>query len=502
MRSAHVATNARQMRARWPCLERRIGGMVGVGHHGSSRRQPWRSARSPRARRSTHPPPNGAKAWLWRVGQPCGCWRTGSTAGCGTGSSTTGSAWRPTDRLTETLHFFLYDTIKIALLLVGIIFVVTVLRSFMSIERTRALLGGRREGVGNVMAAGLGVVTPFCSCSAVPAFIGFVAAGVPIGVTLSFLIASPLVNEVAIGLLFGLFGWQVTAVYIGAGLTIAIVAGWVLGRLGVESWVEPFVFETTLGGQVIDSTAGLTLDQRIQMGVEEVGTHPAQDLALPARRHRARRGHPRLGARPTSSPPTPGPATRSASWSPSASASRCTPTPPASCPWSRPCYDKGLPMGTLLAFMMAVVALCLPEMILLRRVLKPPLLAHSSASSPPDRRRRLPVQPPPRLSRPNRKDTIDDHQGARPRLRQLQEPRTRHPRRPSTASASTPPSRRSPTTPPSSATASWPPPPSSSTRSSCSPAASQSRRDQAASDGRVLVMTDVGSVEPPTGLRP
>ena len=146
----------------------------------------------------------------------------------------------PDARLTETLHFFLYDTIKIALLLTGIIFVITILRSYMSIERTRALLGGRHEGVGNIMAAGLGVVTPFCSCSAVPAFIGFVAAGVPLGVTLSFLIASPLVNEIAIGLLLTLFGWQVTAAYVIAGVSIAIVAGWVLGRLRLERFVEPF----------------------------------------------------------------------------------------------------------------------------------------------------------------------------------------------------------------------------------------------------------------------
>ena len=149
---------------------------------------------------------------------------------------------------------------------------ITILRSYMSVERTRAMLGGRREGVGNVMAAGLGVVTPFCSCSAVPAFIGFVAAGVPLGVTLSFLIASPLVNEIAIGLLLSLFGIKVTALYIGAGLVIAIVAGWVLGRLRLERWVEPFVFETKLGGQVIDSTAGLTFNQRVQMGAEEVVT--------------------------------------------------------------------------------------------------------------------------------------------------------------------------------------------------------------------------------------
>jgi len=114
-------------------------------------------------------------------------------------------------RVGESVHFFFYDVTKIALLLAGVIYVVTVLRSFMSVERTRALLGGRRQGVGNVAAAGLGVVTPFCSCSAVPVFIGFVAAGVPLGVTLSFLIASPMVNEVAIVLLFGLFGWKVNA---------------------------------------------------------------------------------------------------------------------------------------------------------------------------------------------------------------------------------------------------------------------------------------------------
>ena len=178
----------------------------------------------------------------------------------------------PDARLTETLHFFFYDTVKIALLLTGIIFVVTVLRSFMSVERTRALLGGRREGIGNVMAAGLGVITPFCSCSAVPAFIGFVAAGVPIGVTLSFLIASPLANEIAIGLLWSLFGWEIALLYVVAAVTIAIVAGWILGRLHVERWVEPFVFETTLRGQAIDPAAGLTFDQRIVMGVEEVAT--------------------------------------------------------------------------------------------------------------------------------------------------------------------------------------------------------------------------------------
>ena len=280
----------------------------------------------------------------------------------------------PDDRLTETIHFFVYDTIKITLLLVGIIFIITVLRSYMSIERTRALLGGKREGVGNVMAAGLGVITPFCSCSAVPAFIGFVAAGVPIGVTLSFLIASPLVNEIAIGLLFSLFGWQVTAAYIAAGLTIAIAAGWVLGKMGVEKWVEPFVFETKLGGQVIDSSAGLTFDQRIQMGVEEVGTilrkiwpYLLVGIGLGAIIH---------GWVPTDFFTTY--AGSDNMFGVLVAVGIGVPlysNAAGIMPMVQALYEKGLPMGTLLAFMMAVVALSLPEMILLRRVLKPQLLA-------------------------------------------------------------------------------------------------------------------------------
>ena len=280
----------------------------------------------------------------------------------------------PASRLGSGVHFFLEDSIKIALLLIGIIFLVTVLRSFMSVERTRALLGGKREGVGNVMAAGLGVVTPFCSCSAVPAFIGFVAAGVPLGVTLSFLIASPLVNEVAIGLLFGMFGIGPTLLYVGAGLVIAIVAGFVLGRLKLEQWVEPFVFETRLGGQVIDPSVGLTWDDRIQMGVEEVGVilrkiwpYLLVGIALGAAIH---------------------------GWAPedffTQYAGAGNPfavliavligiplysNAAGIMPLVQALHDKGLPMGTLLAFMMAVVALSLPELILLRRVLKPPLIA-------------------------------------------------------------------------------------------------------------------------------
>ena len=280
----------------------------------------------------------------------------------------------PEARLTETLHFFVYDTVKITLLLTGIIFVVTVLRSFMSIERTRALLGGQREGVGNVLAASLGVVTPFCSCSAVPAFIGFVASGIPLGVTMSFLIASPLVNEVAIALLLGLFGVGPTVLYVAAGLVIAIVAGMVIGRFRLEGHVEAFVYETRLRGQVIDSTAGLTWGDRLAMGREEVASilrkiwpYLLVGIGLGAVIH---------------------------GWAPADFFARYAgPDNPFAVlvavaigvplysnaagilPLVDALYAKGMPMGTLLAFMMATVALSLPEMILLRRVLKPKLIA-------------------------------------------------------------------------------------------------------------------------------
>jgi len=275
-------------------------------------------------------------------------------------------------RLGDSVHFFFYDVTKIALLLTGVIYLVTILRSFMSVERTRALLGGRREGVGNVAAAGLGVVTPFCSCSAVPVFIGFVAAGVPLGVTLSFLIASPMVNEVAIVLLFGLFGWKITALYIGFGLVIATVAGMVLGRLHLERWVEPFVFETKLRGKVVDPAAGLTWDDRLQMAREEV-------LSI------LRKVWPYLlvgigiGAAIHGWAPEDWFATHGTGWW-GVPLGVLIGVPLYSnaagvLPLVEALHDKGLPMGTVLAFMMSVVALSLPEMVLLRRVLKPRLIA-------------------------------------------------------------------------------------------------------------------------------
>ena len=306
----------------------------------------------------------GAVVWLvlYQVNLPFWDWIVYDVAG-----------FDETTRLGGAVHFFLYDTTKIALLLTGVIFVVTVLRSFMSVERTRALLGGRREGVGNVVAAGLGVATPFCSCSAVPAFIGFVAAGVPLGVTLSFLIASPLVNEVAIVLLLGLFGWKITLLYIAGGMTIAIVSGYVLGKMRLERWVEPFVFETRLHGTVIDSAEGLSWDDRIAMGREEVGNilrkiWPYLLVGIA------------LGAAIHGWVPEEWIADHASSglWGVVVAVGLGIPlysNAAGVLPLVETLHDKGLPMGTVLAFMMSVVALSMPEMILLRRVLKKPLIA-------------------------------------------------------------------------------------------------------------------------------
>ncbi len=277
-------------------------------------------------------------------------------------------------RLGQAVHFFLYDTSKIVLLLCAIIFVVAVLRSFFSLERTRALLGGRRSGLGNLLAALLGVVTPFCSCSAVPAFIGFVAAGVPLGITLTFLIASPMVNEVALVLLYTLFGWQIAALYLVSGLTLAVGAGLVLGRMGLERYVEPFVYQTKVGKTGFDPTLGLSWEQRFEVGLAEVKTilgkiwpYLLLGIGLGAVIH---------------------------GWVPAdvfaryAGADNPLAVPVAVLlgiplysnaagilPLVEVLHQKGIPMGTLLAFMMAVVALSLPEMILLRQVLKLRLIA-------------------------------------------------------------------------------------------------------------------------------
>ncbi len=278
-------------------------------------------------------------------------------------------------RWSDAIHFFFFDTTKILLLLVGIIFVVRLLRSYLSIERTRALLGGKREGAGNVLAAGLGVATPFCSCSAVPAFIGFVAAGVPLGVTLSFLIASPLVNEVAVVLLYGMFGFRVAALYIGAGLVLAIVAGFALGRMRLERYVEPFVLEAAAAAP-LDGAAERrpTWAERIELGVEEVKTIVGKvwpyllvGIALGAAIH---------GWVPTDFfTRVAGPANPLAVPVAVVLGVPFYSNAAGTLPLIEALHAKGMAMGTALALMMSIVALSLPEMILLRRVLRPKLLA-------------------------------------------------------------------------------------------------------------------------------
>jgi uncharacterized protein len=276
-------------------------------------------------------------------------------------------------RVGDTIHFFLYDSTKILLLLLGITFLVTIARSFITIEKTRTLLSGKREGVGNVIAASTGIVTPFCSCSAVPVFMGFLASGIPVGITLSFLIASPLINEIGVGLLFTMFGWKIAALYLLSGLTIAITAGIVLGRMRVERWVEPFVFESKLNGGVGFATPNYSIHERTSLAIEEcvsivkkIWPYLLVGIGLGAVIH---------GWVPTSFF-----SHIAGSHNPFAVLVAVLVGIPlysnaaGVIPIVQSLYDKGVPMGTLLAFMMAVVALSLPEMILLKRVLKPKLL--------------------------------------------------------------------------------------------------------------------------------
>ena len=274
--------------------------------------------------------------------------------------------------LGSAVNFFLYDTPKVLLLLTGIVFLMGIIRTFFSPERTRAMLGGRREGVGNVAAAGLGIVTPFCSCSAVPLFIGFVEAGVPLGVTFSFLISAPMVNEVAVVLLFGLFGWKTAALYMGLGLAIAIVAGWVIGRLRMERYVEPFVYEIAVGQ--LDSRESLGWSDRAARGIQairdivgRVWPFVVAGIAVGAAIH---------GYVPQDT--MAGIMGEGAWWSVPAAVILGVPmysNAAGVLPVIEALIDKGAALGTALAFMMSVVALSLPEMIILRRVLKWQLIA-------------------------------------------------------------------------------------------------------------------------------
>ena len=282
----------------------------------------------------------------------------------------------PVDRDSHfggALQFFLYDTPKVLLLLTAVVFVMGMINSYFTPERTRALLAGRSEGAANVMAASLGIVTPFCSCSAVPLFIGFVQAGVPLGVTFSFLISAPMVNEVALALLFGLFGWKIAALYLGLGLSVAIVAGWVIGRLKMEAYLEDWVRDMPKVQATADND-GLTLAERIEGGFasvrEIVGKVWPYILAGIA-----------IGAAIHGWVPQDFMASfmgKDAWWSVPLAVLIGVPmytNAAGIIPIVQALLAKGAALGTVLAFMMSVIALSLPEMIILRKVLKVRLIA-------------------------------------------------------------------------------------------------------------------------------
>ena len=275
--------------------------------------------------------------------------------------------------LEEAITFFVFDTPKVLMLLALVVFAMGIIRSFFSPERTRAFLAGKREGLGNIAAACLGVFTPFCSCSAVPLFVGFVSAGVPLGVTFSFLVAAPMINEVALGLLFALVGWKVALTYLVFGLAVAIASGWVIGQLHLEGWLEQWVLDVR-GGAIEIPGARETITDRIHDGIEALkdivgrvwmwiivgiavgafihGYVPAELLASI------------MG--------------RDAWWSVPAAVLVGIPiysNAAGVIPVVEALLGKGAALGTVLAFMMSVIALSLPEMIILRKVLTMKLIA-------------------------------------------------------------------------------------------------------------------------------
>ena len=274
--------------------------------------------------------------------------------------------------LTEAARFFIFELPKVLLLLTLIIFFVGIIRTYFSPERTRKMLEGKSTFTGNVMASLLGIVTPFCSCSAIPLFLGFVESGVPLGVTFSFLIAAPMINEVAVILLFGLFGWKVTALYIFTGLVIAITAGWIIGKLKLEHWVQEWVYQSQMGNAG-DVEEELKLSDRIRFGYEavkeivsKVWIYVAIGIAVGAGAHgfvpedymAALMG-------------------KSAWYSVPLSVIIGVPlysNAAGIIPIVSVLIEKGAALGTSLAFMMAVIGLSLPEMIILKKVLKLPLI--------------------------------------------------------------------------------------------------------------------------------
>ena len=279
----------------------------------------------------------------------------------------------PDNRLSAALEFFIYDVIKIFLLLSVIIFAVSVIRSYFPPERTKRILSHKREFIGNILAALLGIVTPFCSCSAVPLFIGFVEAGVPLGVTFSFLISSPMVNEVAVVLLWGLFGWKIAVIYMSAGLSVAILAGFIIGKLKLEKWVEEYVYKIKSIGAAVDLAKQTFRDRLVYARgntteiLQKVWAYVLVAIGIGGFIH----GYvPEDFLVRYAGPQNPlGVPVAVALGVPLYSNAAGV------IPIVYALMEKGMSTGTVLAFMMAVTALSLPEMIILRKVLKIRLLA-------------------------------------------------------------------------------------------------------------------------------
>lgn len=310
----------------------------------------------------------GVLALVWIIAynnlQPIADWVTYSLLGL-----------RQESHLGTSLNFFIYDTPKLLLLLSGMIFLITLVQTFINTEKVRIAVEKRGEGVGNVMASLFGAITPFCSCSSVPLFIGFVQAGIPLGITFSFLITSPLMNEVAFVLLLGLFGWKVALLYLASGISIGIISGIILGRMKLERYVEGFVYEIKQHGSprgVLEEK--LTWVDRLERAAEstrdivgKVWLFVIIGIGIGAFIH---------GFVPEDA--LTGVMGKDAWWSVPVSVVLGIPlysNAAGIIPIVSALLDKGASLGTVLAFMMSVVALSLPEMIILRRVLKPRLIA-------------------------------------------------------------------------------------------------------------------------------
>ncbi len=274
--------------------------------------------------------------------------------------------------ITESLRFFIFEVPKVLMLLALIIFFVGIIRSYFSAERTRKMLEGKSTFTGNILASLLGIVTPFCSCSAIPLFLGFVESGIPLGVTFSFLIAAPMINEVAVILLLGMFGWKTALIYVLTGLIIAILAGWIIGKLKLEHWVQDWVYKTRLG-ETENEEEKKSFEDRLKFGfnavkeiVGKVWLYVVIGIAVGAGAH---------GFVPET-------------FMASIMGKSAWYSVPLSVLIGVPLYsnaagiipivsvliEKGASLGTSLAFMMAVVGLSLPEMIILKKVLKLPLI--------------------------------------------------------------------------------------------------------------------------------